>query len=279
MEAKCDGCLRVDLKPNSSTTTSNDTMLQKFSLQRIRKLLPEGIISRDSPYKSLEIEAFFLSLAMLFNDIKGLVILEKDFKDKYEMSTQEISGHNGQYFGIKLQIVKYAAGILNESLRLISDNTKVLKTTQLQSFVNQLNTQDNNIWKLLLDVCGVTQLPQDDEEEDLKKFRTLLVYIRSNTAFHYYQSGKPLIEGFRKFFYLDEQTAMNQSAMYSYNSTDFDGTRYYYADAALKGLFEKEFLKFGSVQKVLEEIYILINEVAKVITGLLEVYHKGKPKN
>lgn len=251
--------------------------MKKFPDSRIRKLDPNGLIDKDLPLKDLELESFFLSLALIFNDIKGIVILENAINEIYEKPDQSISSHTGEWSGMRLQIVKYSASVLHEALNLIEKKKAILSKQSFQRYYNQLNSYDRNIWLLTLNVCGIEHSEKYDQTQ-ISTFKKLLLLIRNNISFHYYDAGKPLIRGYRKFFF-ETPGPGSKSAMYSYQSTNFLGTRYYYADAALQGFINDEFAKLRSDGKALEEIYRMVIQIAKVIAGLLEVYHKDKKMN
>jgi len=252
-------------------------MAKRFQDQKIRKLSPEGMIDKDSPAKDLELESFFLTLALIFNDIKGIAILESTFTKIYEKPDATVSAHTGEWTGIKLQIVRYSASVLHEALKLIEDKKNVVSSLSFQRYYNKLKNYEKNLWLLILNVCGIDNSEQYDQKK-IETFKRLLELIRHNISFHYYGSGKSLIKGYRKHFY-EKTGAGTESAMYSYRSTDFYGTRYYYADAAIQGFIDDEFGKLQLNGKALDEIYRMVLQVAKVITGLLEAYHKDKPMN
>ncbi len=250
--------------------------MEEFKNSKLRKLKPEGLIS-DSPSTSgQELDLFFLSLAMVFNDLKGLVYFDK-WRERYYRKPQptEYSEHAGEFAGLKIQTLKYTIGLLHESLLLISENRKIIDSTIFQRYYQQLNSNDQKIWSLLIDICDDKET-KEYNEVDIEKIRHLLLMIRNNVAFHFFQSGKPLAQGFRRHFFEQDLGDLTKFATYSSTSTGFYETRYYYADAAVSGFLAEQTDETG--RKVLDDIYMLTVQLAKVINALLEQYHRDKSK-
>lgn len=255
-------------------------MGKRFTNHTIRKLDPKGVVDRKTGVKDLELESFFLSLALIFNDIKGIALIERDFLKKYEKpEPNKISGHAGEWAGIKLQIVKYSASILHEALNLIEKKKKLLSSQRFERYYNFLNAYDKNIWFLILNVCDIKQSVNLNKKK-IKLFRKLLLLIRNSISFHYDDSGKPLIRGYRNHFYSNRITPNNESAMYSFKKSNFFTTRFYYADAALSGFLNQlTESQFGNSKVFVEEMNRMVLEIAKVIMGLLEAYHQDIKNN
>ena len=249
----------------------------KFEEGKIRKLDPKGIIDEQTPLKNLELESFFLALGMIFNDIRGIVVLQEAFKEKYDRPDGTVSIHTGNYVGIDLQVVKYLASILHEALKLIESKKAIVTDDRFQRYYLQLSQQDKKIWSLILKVCGIEQ-PDHFDLSDIQNFRKLLLLIRNNISFHYDDAGKPLAKGFRKHFYGTAPGPANKSAMYSQSKTHFHANRYFYIDAALSGFLHGEYEK-QPTSDVQREIIEMVIEISKVIEGLIEAYHKDKPVN
>jgi len=254
-------------------------MPKKFKNSRIRKLQPEGIVDKNTDINELEIEIFFLSLALIYNDIKGLVIMEQTVMKSYEAPEKdEVSEHAGEWTGIKLQFFKYFSSVLREALDLIEKKKDLIQSTSFQNYCNKLNRSDKNIWYLLLNIVGI-EAPVDYNKENIKLFNKLLKLIRNKMSFHYDVAGDFLVKGYRRHFYQNKGLPGTDSAMYSAQKTSFYETRYYYADAALGGFLRNEFDKMPNKDTVIADTYKTAIRVAKVIMGLLEEYHKNKRKN
>lgn len=254
-------------------------MKKRFINQKIKKLNVSGFIDQKTSPKELELESFFLSLALIFNDIKGLTILEKNLVDSYELPvSSEVSDHAGEWAGIKSQLFKYFVSTLYEFLELIKSKKNLISSSSFKKYYYQLNNSDQNIWSLILNISGADNSVNYNRDE-VKLFEELLKLVRNEISFHYDASGKPLLSGFRTFFYSTNENPGKKYVMYSATKTDFYGTRFYYADAALNGCLSNEFSKVNKTEKVVAEtIYKTSMRVAKVIMGLLEAYHKNKKK-
>lgn len=250
-------------------------MQSEFIYKKIKKLKVDALIDRSTPARDMEVESFFLSLSLIYNDIKGICVLERDFVDKYRRPIDgEISGHAGEWCGIKNQLFKILASTLYEALNLIQSRKSLIEGSMFQRYYQKLNRRDKNIWFLLLNVSGVNK-EIDYNQDDIKSFEKLLIMIRNKISYHYDNGGIDLLNGYRKYFYNDLEKPGKDAAMYSTLRSDFWQNRYYYADAALVGFLHNEYAKLGHPeQNITDTIYEMAIRVAVVIMGLLDAYHE-----
>lgn len=252
-------------------------MNEEFKYHKLRKLQPQGLIDKDTTPRELSLEGLFLSLALIFNDIKGLALMEECRDKVYRKPVdEEDSGHAGEWWGLKYQIIKYFSSILYETIELIMKNKKVIKSAEFKKYSLSLSEQNQKIWSLLLDIADIEKSINFSDEK-INRFKKLLSMIRHKMAFHYDQSAIHLIEGYRRHFYHTHIGNATKFAYYSSQISDPFRSRYYYADAALMGFLYKEMDSMGDVGEVFDAIYNTAVEVSLVIMGLLEEYHKHKP--
>ncbi|OGY45317.1 MAG: hypothetical protein A2729_00575 [Candidatus Buchananbacteria bacterium RIFCSPHIGHO2_01_FULL_39_14] len=245
-------------------------MKKEFQLGALRHKKPLSLID-DNPSNDRDVDRFFLIMALMFNDIKGLVFFDNWLHEYREPQKEEISGHAGEWHGIKLQRIKLLAAILSEFLNVLEEYKNIINTDPINRYEQQLSRQDKSIWDLFLEVTKIHPTKLSDER--IEVFKKMLIQIRANVTFHYYGAGKPLANGFRDHFY---KKFVNQPAYYSAQGTNFYKTRYYYADAAIQSYLESCMTMAGEADKVLETITDLTVKASKVINGLMEQYLKEK---
>lgn len=247
----------------------------EFGSGKLHKIKPDSLINKDELIN--EIDSFFLTLALVHNDLKGLFYFDRFIEDNKPTDLKKVSGSVGEYAGLKLQVFKLVSSCVHEIMLLIEKNDSIISSDRFLGYVNRLSRQDLDIWRLLLNVTHRTDLEKQDEKNE--KFRNLLIKIRSNVTFHYYQTAKPLAIGYRDHFLKHRQGQADSYnfAFYSLQKTSFDNNRFYYADAALEGYLKNCIGTFDDINHFSIIIYNLSAEISKVIVGLLDQYLKEKP--
>lgn len=251
--------------------------MKEFVNRKMRKLKPECLIDEKTPEKDLDLEGFFLVLATVFNDIKGIMVFFEWRNEYRSPPLEEVSVHSGEYGGLTNQLNKMLAGILHESLDLLNKNIKIIESEEFKKFENRLSGRSREIWRLLVDVA-VERPGTSKEHADLVH---LLEQIRHNAAFHYYQSATNLVRGFRKHFYsTNKESKAFKWAYYSSQRTEPMKTRFYYADAALQGYILD---KISATGRKPEDMYKMVFELSAVvgrsILDLVSEYHESKPQS
>ena len=80
----------------------------------LSEINPSYLFSND---KSDEIDNFFLVLAVIYNDVKGLILFQKLVMDTYEppsLDPDVVNVHAGEYGGVFIQITKLIIGTIHE---------------------------------------------------------------------------------------------------------------------------------------------------------------------
>lgn len=237
----------------------------------LRYIEPNRLIkdSTDDP-----IAKFFLVLAVIYNDLKGLSLFEKLVIDTYRaVGPDEVSVQVGELGGVFTQIGKLFISNMREFFDFLRENEKILLSSEFQEVLLKTNNKDiQNRWKNIIDVAF-------DRSPESSDFTHHLVLIRNNVAFHYKQSGKELQKSFRNFFYKKEKIGKNNMAYYSAGEFIKD-TRFFYADAAVQEYMRSTTgdLLDGFDIKYKKEISRIIFNMSFVISRLLKVYLKTRPK-
>lgn len=175
------------------------------------------------------LENFFLVLSLIFNDLKGLIALDQLIKDVYRLPTSkpmEISAHAGGYHGAIFQINRLLSGLVNEFLEFVKHNEKVINSFEFQTILNKIPEKDQAVWKEIIDIAFARST-----SEEVSDFTHTIKITRHNIAFHYYQTGKILRNGFLSKFFNRQKDLSNETAYYSLGSNMAE-TRFYYADGA-----------------------------------------------
>ena len=216
---------------------------------------------------------FFLALAVIYNDIKGLTLFEKLVVETYRKAEpKEVSVHAGEYGGILTQINKIFISNIREFFDFLKENEEILLTSEFKEVLLKTSKDIKNRWENITDAA----FGQSSECSDFTKH---LILIRNNIAFHYNQSGKELKKSFCNYFHKKEKFIKNNLAYYSIGET-MEGTRFFYADAAVQeymGLIANNDLE-GFDIKYKKEISGIISNMNFTISRLLKAYLKNRPK-
>lgn len=248
-------------------------MLEKQKFEgELRHIDPHRLISED---KNDKVANFFLVLAVVYNDMKGLAFLEKLVFDTYEQPLPiDASFHTGTYGGITTQTRKIFISNLQEFFKFLEENKNILETTEFKDVLKRTNKDIENRWNNIVDIAL-----GNNTSKDAFEFTNYLIKIRNNVAFHYYQSGKELRSAFRNYFYKKEKIEQNKLAYYSIGE-NIETTRFFYADAAVF-----EYLRSttndsaeGFDYKYKAEISEILNNICWTILRLLKAYLKNRPK-
>ena len=170
-----------------------------------------------------DIDNLFLSLALLFNDLKtALLLLSWLESNKVD---DEITPRRGQHTGIAIHMHRYGFAILHELLQLINENRAIFQGPVFAEIRRKhLLKGFRQMWDELY-----------AEATSTTTGRALLRRMRNDTIFHYGQP-KTLVAAYREVFFKDPKTPSNTHAYASVGNT-MEETRFYYADAAAQRAF------------------------------------------
>lgn len=218
---------------------------------------------------------FFLVLAVIFNDIKGLLLFQELLVGKYKIPERgERSVHAGDFWGLHIQLTRLLLGTLHEVLKFLEEHQEEISSPEFKAILIKINNKNvENAWN---DIVGVALNASVVESEFTKN----LLFIRNNVSFHYNQGGKELRRAFLNVFFKRPKKVSNESAYYSMGD-DVASTRFFYADASTE-----EYLRMKSDQKDIyesmsgysPEMLQLLQKINFVISRLLKTYLKNLPK-
>jgi hypothetical protein len=197
-------------------------MLKKFT-GTLRWVNPNRVVSKELPS---EIENLFLKMAVIFNDLQGLLVLVRLFQDSYEPPTGEPTVHTGFYAGISVQLNKLIAATIHEFFEFLKNNKETLQEREFLSVLSDIPQQDQVLWHGII-------AASEGKLNDVADYLKAIVQIRSNLAYHYDEFGKVFRRGFLSRFMGGYKESKNEEAYYSLGSSLIE-TRFFFADAAVE---------------------------------------------
>jgi hypothetical protein len=157
-------------------------MTNKFSGE-LKWITPNLLITEGEHNKT---ESFFLGLAVIFNDLKGLILFEKLLADNYEKpQSEEPTCHAGNYAGTMVQIQKLIASTINEFFIFLKKSDEVFSESEFKQIFGRLSKSDKELWDGMIAAAH-------DKLPGVAGLLKTIVQIRSNITFHYDHSGKIL---------------------------------------------------------------------------------------
>lgn len=219
-----------------------------------------------------EVADFFLVLAIIYNDFKGLIFFKTLLQDKFRNPPNgERSYHSGEYAGFQIQLHKLICATIHEFFEFLKKKEDVLKTHEFTIIANNLSSYTKSRWTDIVDFALSKNTPDSD-------FKNRLARVRSNVTSHYYESDKNLRSGFVDFFFKRERDAGNENAYYAIDNA-MKNTRFFYADAAedafLNSISKTE--EMPTAADFSEGLIEIINAMNETIALLLKEYLRRRP--
>ncbi len=215
-----------------------------------------------------KVENFFLILGVFYNDLKSLTFHLLQTDNKFEGLNIGISPEVGEYGGIKNHLNRLTAAHIHEFFKFISENKNVLEYQEFKFVYKELNQDLKDRWD------GIVNIAMGKKVNSSSDFSKILLLIRNNLAFHYYQGGEVLREGFIDYFYNFKKNEKNETAYYSVSDT-MNETRFYYCDAAV----ERSMLNLmgrmkGDYIKKFDEVFRSVNFT---VMAMMKEYIRQRP--
>ncbi len=242
---------------------------QEFIEGELRHIEPSRLIREDV---NSDLDNFFLVLAVIFNDLKGIVLFEKLVTDTYRKPLpDEISIHSGNNGGIFTQTYKILIANIQEFLKFLKEKENIVNSSEFRIILSKTNKDIQARWNDIVDVAFNKTLKNSE-------FTNYLVKIRNNVAFHYYQSDKNLKKAFCNIFDKKEKNIKNSLAYYSMGE-NMEGTRFFYADAAIEEYLRSAVSDVKSFDLIYREnVSKMIFDMNFAISRLLKEYLRNRPK-
>jgi hypothetical protein len=230
-----------------------------FELAPFGRFAPDVLASNDPEGA----DAFVLTLALAFNDMKGLQWWRQQLekcRPEPEIATEE----SGQWQGMMLQIGRLTLLTLHEMLDAINRADERVFTDQyFVKALSRVRTNSRRRWQELINLAN--DRPGDS------KVRKYIMMVRHNFAAHYYQPTK-LLEGYREFFVGQPRSVFNEHALASFGDR-IEATRFYFADAAAQ--MGQELLGPLLIPKANEYVIAAFNALRFLIEAYLQVKQKS----
>jgi hypothetical protein len=240
---------------------------KKFPSHKLRELNPKTLIPEEKSAGEVDdLAGVFITLGLIFNDMKSLILVRDEFFSGYSKPDGHINFHTGEWSGIDNLFLKTLIGTTYEFLDFLRRNRSIIESPGFLSFESQLSGPNFDTWVSLKAAAF--------DRADSHPFIRIVMRVRHNVAFHY--SLQDLANGFRKHFYGNPENAGTEAAYYVIRKSDFLESRIFYSDAALAGYYTN----FGISQADLVDKAVgFAHEVSRAILVLIDAYHHTKPSN
>lgn len=221
-------------------------------------------------------EDFFLVLALVYNDLKGLLLFGVLLSEVYRQpELEELSPHAGEIYGLRTQQEKLIASHIREFLKFLMKRRSLLGTPKFRLFINQLNPEMQKLWG------AIQGTALRDEISDHSSFAYSLRRIRDNVGYHYDDAHKSLREGFESFFSQTPKNKGSEKALYALGNSMTE-TRFYFIDAAVRqyiSLRAANVKMEGREMSTLEhatELTKTVSDMNQAIYALMKIYLSQK---
>jgi len=232
----------------------------------LQKINPQRIINHQEPS---HLDNFFLTLALVFNDLKGIVLFERMMIERFRRpDIGECSVQCGEYGGLLVETSKFFGGVINEFFIFLSKNKDVIDSYTFKGILKSINKEERQLWEEIIDIAF-------NKVGGASDFSKILKIIRNHIAFHYFGSHEDLKNGFISFFFKKDKIQHNEFAYYSMgNPMTMENTRFYYIDAA-----EQEYLNSLSKDYELfkKDVSKIIIKMNFAIAALIKEYIRTRP--
>lgn len=239
-------------------TDREESSLLFFNLAPHFPVRPERIVD---PVHDNAVSAFVLALSVLYNDLKGLLLLQGVLESQ-RPTGEETSAERGQWNGMRVQLVKLTCGCLYELTKAVRTNGEAIRDPEFQAILDELAQRDRKRWDSLVDAS------QDNKKSPRVGVWRALARIRNNLAFHY-GHPKDLVAGYRDHFFRNPTPGIPDAAYVSIGSS-MEHVRFYYADAAVQRSLETSLSAAGGSMG--EEYGRVVRDVNAVLANLISVF-------
>jgi hypothetical protein len=187
---------------------------------------------------------FVLTLSLVFNDLKDLLYANEYIQTIKPHGDFKINREWGNYGGINNHFKRSIIGYVHELMNLVKANQKTIEHPFFQTIINKLDTTHQEAWLSLVD--------SSFEKPTSTQIGKYLLYIRNQVVFHY--EPKPIFLGYKEFF--SSGVKASQRAYIS-RGPNMAKTRYYFADAAINGCFDRYKVNYEGEDIFLDSMLIL----------------------
>ncbi|HUO50084.1 MAG TPA: hypothetical protein VMU25_00715 [Candidatus Paceibacterota bacterium] len=235
----------------------------------LQKINPRRLIGRASE----NTEEFFLSLGLIYNDLKDLIFFDVILNEIYRIpdaNKLEISAHAGEFSGIRNHIFRLEISMTHEFLNFLRKNSQVFESLEFKDILSRLRKAQRDRW---LEIQNVAM--GESPSKAASEFVKFLLRVRNNFTFHYEDAGKTLRKGYVNFFFKGEKSEANEFAYYSLGENMRD-TRFYFADAAVQQAV-RQISEDDEAQSQNENLGAFIKSMNETIWPLMRAYIRSRP--
>lgn len=197
-----------------------------------------------------------LALAVIFNDLTDLHVVGEIVLGATPDPPPRKTRKWGAYNGIDSHSFRLCAGVLHELLSVLADNRAQLEHPLFVAITKQLSTGARKAWASVIAASDQATLPQDPLGKGL-------VFIRNKAASHY--DPKAISLGYRHHFFESGRT--DERGYVSRGVKPWE-TRFYFADAAVQGLRQRNIPGSLRDTELMENVSKLL---AQLLFALMEI--------
>jgi hypothetical protein len=212
-----------------------------------------------------EVCDFVLMLALIYNDFKDLSWAYVQMSKCKSPTSDTPNSYQGQYAGIKFHLTKTFHSLIFEFAGLIRKNPDVINHPLFVKTLKKIGKENKNDWTNLLSFA------RGEADEELTELYEVSCLIRNNISSHYHQP-KFLSMGYN-YYFSKKDTPSNSHAFVSAGES-LEATRFYFADAAIQGCFEKNISreKANKLNLTLKNVSEKINKsLNNIITSFIKL--------
>lgn len=228
----------------------SQSVLPDFELAPLSSVDPAALV-RDARN---EVDQLFLSLALAYNDIKGLTWYDHLLHGARPDDATEVSAFNGQRVGIHVQLARFRAAILREVFYMLHARSELLESDEVTEIVSSLDARQLQRWNWLVGLA----LRKDEDAGRLAQGLELIRHV----TFHY-KDGAALANGYLAHF-ADASGRPETAAAYFSDGDTMEQTRFYYADAAAQQAMRAQGRR-GGMENVEAEVGDTLREVNQAL--------------
>jgi hypothetical protein len=164
----------------------------EFENSKLLKNVPSDLVpEQPGPKEDEQFRGFLLTLALLFNDLKNLILLNDTVSPVYKSKPYEVNGHFGERFGVRTYLIRLLHSSLHEAVVLLRESKEVCESERMKSLIARTPGDTQIVWNILKKIAN--EEPIDDARFDsLVKLTQSLKQVRNNIGFHF-QTEKQLL--------------------------------------------------------------------------------------
>jgi hypothetical protein len=194
-----------------------------------------------------------LSLALVFNDLKDVLVAHDLLATAAPKERAAISPEVGEYNGLVLHLVRLHIGIVHELTEMLAANRAAIEDKTFQRVVTRLSSSGRNAWRAVIEAVDA----KGPSKDPLGKF---LYFARNKISFHY--DRKEISRGYTRAF-----LGKSDRVPYISRGDTLATSRFYFADAAAEEYMRTVGDPIGddefavSIVKLIKHVTFAIHEI------------------